>query len=100
MGKSTSTNVGPHVPTIRSIARINKIVVETRDTKSFLFDLDPISFAPGQFVNVTANVTENLRVRRAYSIASSPLETDFQLTVKRIEDGKLSTFLCDKAAAG
>jgi ferredoxin-NADP reductase len=83
-----------------SIARLNKIVEETPDTKSFLFDLGPISFAPGQFVNVTANVNQNLRVRRAYSVASSPLETEFQLTVKRMEGGKLSTFLCDKAAVG
>jgi len=83
-----------------SISRLNKIVEETPDTKSFLFDFEPISFAPGQFVNVTANVSENLRVRRAYSIASSPLETEFQLTVKRMVDGKLSTFLCDKASVG
>src|SRR5262249_34090800 len=83
-----------------SVSRLNNIVEETPDTKSFLFDIEPISFAPGQFVNVTANVTENLRVRRAYSIASSPLETEFQLTVKRMVDGKLSTFLCDKAAVG
>src|SRR5262245_56013162 len=83
-----------------SNARLNRIVEETPETKSFLFDLGPISFAPGQFVNLTADVTENLRVRRAYSVASSPLEDEFQLTVKRMKDGKLSTFLCDKAAVG
>src|SRR5262245_16626777 len=85
-----------------SIATLNKIVEETSETKSFLFDLgaNSFTFAPGQFVNVTANITPDLRVRRAYSIASSPLEAEFKLTVKRMENGKLSTFLCDKAAVG
>jgi ferredoxin-NADP reductase len=75
---------------------------DTCETKSFFFDLGVNSFAflPGQFVNVTANMTENSRVRRAYSVASSPLDTDFRLTVKRMEGGHLSTFLCDRAAVG
>jgi len=85
-----------------SIAILNKIVEETPETKSFFFDLgsNSLAFAPGQFVNVTANIAQNLRVRRAYSIASSPLEGEFELTVKRMEGGHLSTFLCDKASVG
>jgi ferredoxin-NADP reductase len=85
-----------------SLARLSKILEETPETKSFLFDLGSSSFTftPGQFVTVTASITPDSRVRRAYSMASSPLETEFQLTVKRMEDGKLSTFLCDKAAVG
>ena len=84
------------------IARVSKIVEETPETKSFLFDLgsNSFTFAPGQFVNVTANITPDSRVRRAYSIASSPLEAEFKLTVKRMENGKLSTFLCDRAEVG
>src|SRR5262245_5415505 len=85
-----------------STARLDKIVQETCETKSFVFDLgsSALTFIPGQFVNVTANITENFRVRRAYSIASSSLDVEFQLTVKRMENGRLSTFLCDKAAVG
>ena len=85
-----------------SIARLNKIVEETCETKSFLFDFgsNSFTFTPGQFVTVTANITPTSRVRRAYSMASSPLETEFELTVKRMQEGKLSTYLCDKAAVG
>jgi ferredoxin-NADP reductase len=85
-----------------SLARLKKIIEDTCETKSFLFDLglNSFTFLPGQFVNVTANVTENSRVRRAYSVASSPLDSDFRLTVKRMEGGQLSTFLCDRAAVG
>jgi ferredoxin-NADP reductase len=83
-----------------SLAKLKTIIEETCETKSFRFDLDPFAFAPGQFVNVTANVNDKLRLRRAYSVASSPLDADFQLTVKRMEGGQLSTFLCDTAAVG
>jgi ferredoxin-NADP reductase len=85
-----------------SLARLEKIVAETHDTKSFVLDLgsNSFSFVPGQFVNVTANITPDSRVRRAYSIASSPLDDEFLLTVKRMEGGRLSTFLCDQALVG
>lgn len=83
-----------------SLVKLKAIIEETCETKSFLFDIDPFAFAPGQFVNVTANVNEKARVRRAYSVASSPLDADFQLTVKRMEGGQLSTLLCDTAAVG
>lgn len=85
-----------------SMARIITIIEETCETKSFLFDLgsNSFTFAPGQFVNVTANIAADSRVRRAYSVASSPLDVEFKLTVKRMENGRLSTFLCDRAAVG
>src|SRR5262245_36725263 len=84
-----------------SIGIVKQIIEETPETKTFAFEVDAslFTFTPGQFVNVTANV-DGSRVRRAYSIASSPLDAEFQLTVKRMTDGKLSTFLCDKAAVG
>jgi ferredoxin-NADP reductase len=78
------------------------ILEETCETKSFFFDLstESFTFIPGQFVNLTAEIPQRPRVRRAYSIASSPLDEDFQLTVKRIEGGVLSTFLCENASVG
>jgi ferredoxin-NADP reductase len=85
-----------------SVAKLTTIIEETCETKSFLLDLGDHSFAftPGQFVNITANINQDSRVRRAYSVASSPWDPAFQLTVKRMENGKLSVFLCDKAAVG
>ncbi|MBI2147786.1 hypothetical protein HYU19_04915 [Candidatus Woesearchaeota archaeon] len=52
------------------------------------------SFLPGQFVMVILKDKEGKEVRRAYSIASSPLEKGhIELCVKKYQDGKLSPLL-------
>ncbi len=78
--------------------RVQRVIEETPETKSFSLDLagEAIAFTPGQFVNVTAEPPGRRRVRRAYSIASSPFDPELLLTVKRMEDGLLSQFLCDE----
>jgi ferredoxin-NADP reductase len=82
--------------------RLLRIVEETPETKTFVLERDPRlpEFIPGQFLNVTTDVPEHGRVRRAYSIASSPLDPDIELTIKKFDDGVLSKFLCEHAAAG
>ena len=82
--------------------KVQSIFEETPETKSFSLDLanEPFQFLPGQFVNVTAELPDNRRVRRAYSIASSPLEPELLLTVKRMEGGLLSQYLCDAINVG
>jgi ferredoxin-NADP reductase len=82
--------------------KVQNIVEETPQTKSFVLDLagEPFQFLPGQFVNVTAQLPDERRVRRAYSIASSPLEPELLLTVKRMEDGLLSNYLCNMIKVG
>lgn len=81
---------------------VQRIFDETAETRSFTFDLssEPFLFEPGQFVNVTAEIPEKGRIRRAYSIASSPLDPELQLTVKRMEAGLLSKYLCDALRPG
>lgn len=81
--------------------RINRIIDETPETKSLLLDMpEPrLQFQPGQFVNVTMTAAGR-RVRRAYSIASSPLDPEIMLTVKRMEEGLVSTYLCDAVKPG
>jgi ferredoxin-NADP reductase len=82
--------------------QIKRIIQETSETKSFCMDIanEPFAFTPGQFVNVTANVTPQNRIRRAYSIASSPLDPEIVLTVKKMEFGRLSKYLCDVVKEG
>jgi len=82
--------------------RVQHIIEETPETKSFSLDLasEPFRFKSGQFVNVTAQLPDQRRVRRAYSIASSPLDSELLLTVKRIPNGLLSNFLCDDVKPG
>jgi len=71
---------------------VRNISEETPETKSFSLDLasEPFRFRPGQFVTVTLELLDKRRARRAYSIASSPLDPDLVLTVKRMQAGVVS----------
>jgi ferredoxin-NADP reductase len=81
---------------------VTRVWEETRETKSLSlgFANEPVRFVPGQFVNVTVEFPQKLRARRAYSIASSPLDPDLVLTVKRMEPGLVSEYLCDAVTEG
>lgn len=68
-------------------AKVINVIKETPDTKTIRFKLDsPLTFKPGQFVMLNADVLENGQkkfVKRAYSISSSPLiKEHIDLTVK------------------
>jgi ferredoxin-NADP reductase len=81
---------------------VRNILEETPETKSFSLDLasEPFRFQPGQFVNVTVELLDKRRAHRAYSIASSPLDPDLVLTVKRMQAGVVSKHLCDQFKVG
>src|SRR5215470_13260139 len=82
-------------------ATVTEIIIETADTKTLRF-IRPteFTFIPGQFVNITLSIPGERRVRRAYSIASSPLEETLDLTVRRMADGFVSRILTDEVAVG
>jgi ferredoxin-NADP reductase len=81
---------------------VTKVWEETPETKSLSLDFagEPFRFVPGQFVNVTVEIPDKGRTRRAYSIASSPLDPELLLTVKRMEPGLLSEYLCAEVTEG
>lgn len=83
--------------------RIDKIVDETPETRSFYIErLDgaPIPYVAGQFVTLLFQVNGN-EVRRSYSLGSSPgYEKDVFITVKRKENGEISRKLQDSYKNG
>jgi ferredoxin-NADP reductase len=82
-------------------AVVTDIIVETPDTKTLRFTRPAeLTFIPGQFVIVTLRLPGGQRVRRAYSIASSPLEEQLDLTVRRLPDGLVSAILTDQVPVG
>ncbi len=82
-------------------AVVTDIVPETPDTKTLRFTRpQEFTFIPGQFVNVTLRLPGGQRVRRAYSIASSPLEEQLDLTVRRLPDGLVSAILTEEVTVG
>jgi ferredoxin-NADP reductase len=82
---------------------LSRIVENTPTVRDFRFDLEgaELDFMPGQFVTIAADLPLHGRVRRAYSIASSPTERGhFDLCIKKFEDGVLSRFLFEHVEPG
>ena len=76
---------------------IQKIIKETADAVSILFDVPAnlkkeFSFEAGQYITLKATINGN-EVRRAYSICSSPKSNELKVAVKAVENGVFSTFV-------
>lgn len=76
---------------------------ETHDVKTFRFIANPPAFfnyKPGQFITLELMINDK-RVLRSYTISSSPVRSQFlEITVKRVEGGLVSNWLCDNAYVG
>jgi ring-1,2-phenylacetyl-CoA epoxidase subunit PaaE len=82
------------------IAKINK---ETADSVSIAFNIDPnhkdvFQYTPGQYIVLKANINGE-ECRRSYSICSSKNEL-LTVAIKKVENGKMSTFINDKLKEG
>jgi ferredoxin-NADP reductase len=87
---ATSTKAAPV-----SMWTVTEVVKETPTTVSFGVDAT-LDFQPGQFVLLRPNVTLPWR---AYSLSRAPGQP-LRLTVKRVENGKVSTHLTSQLTAG
>lgn len=75
---------------------------ENGDAVTLLFEdpaHDPVTYTAGQFVTLDVEVG-GTRVRRAYSLASTPEEPGLAITVKRVPGGLMSNHLHDSVAVG
>jgi len=83
--------------------RLAGIVPETHDTKTLRFLLPrerPLQARPGQFLTFHW-IIDGQRVPRSYTISSSSIHTDHvEITPKRVENGRVSRFLLDRAKIG
>lgn len=92
--------------------RCIRIIEETEDVKTFSFVAEPsisFSYQPGQFVTLDLEI-EGKRVRRAYSISSTPTRPHtLEITVKRVPPpanapdvppGLVSNWLHDRLKVG
>lgn len=84
--------------------KIKEVRKTTKDCSVVTFDVpkelkEEFAFHQGQYLTLRANVNgEDLR--RSYSLCSSPLDDQWQVAVKKIEDGRFSTFINDHLKAG
>ncbi|TDE26830.1 ferredoxin--NADP reductase [Actinomadura sp. 6K520] len=86
-------------------ARVVEVVRETADAHSLVLepaegDRDRFSYRPGQFLTVRVPSGEGWAAR-CYSLCSSPLTDDrLKVTVKRVDGGLGSNWICDNVTAG
>lgn len=84
--------------------KIDKIVQETPDAVSIFFEVPPhlsdaYRFTAGQHLTVLAEI-DGKEERRAYSLSTPPYDPRPAITVKKVEGGKMSNFLCQKVSEG
>jgi ferredoxin-NADP reductase len=84
------------------LATVKNIKPETAKVKSFTLTLpDWMQHRAGQHYDIRLTAEDGYSVQRSYSIASEPERSDeIDLTVERIEDGEVSTYLHDVLIPG
>lgn len=89
----------------KGVLRIKAIFDETSTVKTFrlmeaIGGPIPFLFLPGQYASITSEI-DGKKVRRSYTISSSPTQRDYiELTVKREDNGLESRHLHDHAQTG
>lgn len=83
--------------------RIQQIIVETNDTKTFVLeptDEKNVSYQAGQYLTFLIEHNGHL-VRRSYSMSSAPSVDRFPaVTIKRVENGEISRFWTRQVQVG
>ena len=84
--------------------KVQEIKQETSDAVSIAFEIptdlkSDFNYQSGQYITLKNDV-DGEDVRRAYSLCSSPSENDFRIGVKKVEGGKMSTFLNEHLKVG
>jgi len=78
-------------------ARVVELVDETPRVRSIAFDV-PVwaGHRAGQHVDVRLTADDGYQAQRSYSIASAPEDERLVLTVERLEDGEVSSYLTEE----
>jgi ferredoxin-NADP reductase len=84
------------------VAALKAVKAETRQVKTFTLTLPNwVRHQPGQHYDIRLTAPDGYQAQRSYSIASEPeREGEIDLTVERIEDGEVSTYLHDVLVPG
>jgi len=83
---------------------VKEVRPETEDCVSVSFDVpaeltEEYSFKPGQYLTFKKEVAGE-EIRRSYSICTAPFDNDLRVAIKRVENGKFSTYANSDLKAG
>ncbi len=85
--------------------KVTDIVQETADAVSVAFEVPPnlkqdFTYKQGQYLTLKFQINGE-ELRRSYSICSSPLEeNELRVAIKKVKDGRMSTFINNKIKVG
>jgi ring-1,2-phenylacetyl-CoA epoxidase subunit PaaE len=84
--------------------KVKEVRAETADCVSVALEVpvelsDKFQFAPGQYLTFRRHF-DDADVRRSYSICSSPAEGELRVAIKKVEQGKFSTYAHGGLKAG
>ncbi len=84
--------------------RISDIIRETEHCMSIAFEIPTelekdYRFIPGQYLTLEMEI-EGEKVRRNYSLCSSPLDDELRVAIKKVEKGKFSSWASEKLKVG
>ena len=85
--------------------KVLRRIQETKDAVSLVLDIpaslqSQFKYQAGQFVTFFLTVSGE-SLNRSYSLSSSPLvDSEFKITVKKVEGGRGSNFLCNEIRVG
>jgi len=83
------------------VATVVDVHDETRHARTIVLDApDWPGHRAGQHVDVRLVAEDGYQAQRSYSIASPPEESSISLTVERLDDGEVSSYLCDVLRPG
>lgn len=85
--------------------RVSRVIDETHDARSLVLEVPDelasrFSYVPGQFLSFKIPYAGHV-LTRSYSLASSPhTDPEHKVTVKRVDDGRISNWMNDHVEAG
>lgn len=83
------------------LGEVSAVTAETPEVASIALDVPGWpGHAAGQHVDVRLTAEDGYAAQRAYSIASPPEEPGVVITVARVRDGEVSSFLLEEVRAG
>lgn len=92
---------GPRARLSWRVARVTQVRAETPSTRTLVLSVPgwPGHLA-GQHVDVRLTAEDGYSAQRSYSIASASAGATIELTVQRVPDGEVSTYLADIVVPG
>jgi ferredoxin-NADP reductase len=95
-----SALLAPHAVRWR-VATVAELIQETAQAVTIMLDLpDWPGHVAGQHVDIRLTAPDGYQAQRSYSIASAPEDDHLVLTVERIEDGEVSSYLVGELRQG